>query len=598
MGSGDLVRRMYADFRGVDFRGGEVDLRRSPDSLNMWKDYRNPDGIRKRPYMVERYGPPIPPGGGGVPESNPGDGPIYSIDFCNFGEKQETLVVSGTNLYVWGKSPGRGLLLQQFAEPGNGKCTTFVFDNVWYLKGSYFFLQYDGTDAKKVEGYAPTTSIKRTPAGGGEPYQDVNLLTRRRKNTFVGDGESTEFYVDTNNLDTNEEVIVTVNGEVVEIAAGPGGLRIYKDSVILTEAPPKPLTDGQDNVCIEFSVLEENEWPYTARNKIDLCRIATVFDNRVFYSGNPYYPNTVWHSSMDDPTYVSDLDYYIEGQDNAPVKAMVPGNNALWVFKEPSQEHNSIFYHVPTIDSDYGKIYPSTHSNVSTGCVATGTNFNDDIVFFSDKGMEGIAGEVTTEQVVAHRSSMVDAKLVAEENYKNMILEEWNGYLLVIIGNKVYLADSRAMCQIDNHYEYEWYYWKLGYNVTCTRVHDGVLYLGCDDGVVYTLNENAGLTYDLPEAYWTTPLDKFANPQYLKTTNKRGCVIEASGNFDVYVKTNKSDWERVGEVSDVDDYRVCRIKRKKFKDIQLKFRSPQRPPRDFVLESATLECYIGGYIKR
>lgn len=595
MASGDLIPRMYSDFRGVDFRGGEVDLSRSPDALNMWKDYRHPDGIRKRPYMVEKYGIPTL---GGIPQTNPGDGPIHSIDFCNFGDNQKILVVRGTNLYAEGGGPERKLLLQQFAEPGRGKCSTFVFNNVWYMKGLYSYIRYDGNEVKDVEGYVPTTSINANPDGSGrEISQDVNLLTRRRKNTFVGDGTSTTFYLDTEDLDASVKPIATVDGVEVKLAEPSWGTS-GDNRIRLASAPGKPLTEGQGNVCIEFSVLEKEEWPNRAEDKIKLCTLATVFDNRVFFSGNPHYPNTVWHSSLDDPTYVSDLDYYIEGQDNAPVKAMVPGNNALWVFKEPSQEHNSIFYHVPTIDSDYGKIYPSTHSNVSTGCVATGTNFNDDIVFFSDKGMEGIVGDVTKEQVVAHRSSMVDARLLAEADYKNMILEEWEGYLLVIIGDKVYLADSRAMCQIDNHYEYEWYYWKLRYNVTCTRVNDGVLYLGCDDGVVYTLDENAGLTRDLPEAYWTTPLDKFANPQYLKTTNKRGCVIEASGNFDVYVKTNKSDWERVGEVSNVDDYRVCRIKRKKFKDIQLKFRSPQRPIAGFVLESATLECYVGGYIKR
>ena len=593
MGSGDLIQRMYTDFRGVDFRGGDVDLRRSPDALNMWKDYRNPDGIRKRPYMVEKY---VIPTLGGIPQTNPGDGLINSIDFCKFGNNQETLVVSGTNLYAWGKNPGRTLLLQQFAEPGAGKCTTFVFDNVWYLKGSYYFLRYDGTEAKKVEGYVPTTSIGRSPTGGGTPHEDVNLLTRRRKNTFSGDGESTQFYLDTDRLDTSFTPIVTVNGDAV--ALRDSWYTPWKNSIFLAEAPPKPLTEGQDNVCIEFSVLEENEWPHRAQDKINLCKLATVFDNRVFYSGNPHYPNTVWHSSLDDPTYVSDLDYYIEGQDNAPIKAMVAGNNALWVFKEPSPEGNAIFYHIPTVDAEYGKIYPSTHSNIGTGCVATGINFNDDIVFFSDRGMEGIAGEVTTEQVLAHRSSLVDKKLVDEENYKNMILEEWNGYLLVIMGNKVYLADSRAMCQIENHYEYEWYYWELGYNVTCTKVDDGILYLGCDDGIIYTLNENAGMSRDIHEAYWTTPLDKFMHPQYLKTTNKRGCVIEAAGNFGVYVKTNKSDWEEVGADSDVDDYRVCRIKRKKFKDIQLKFQSARSSLKDFFLESATLECYIGGYIKR
>ena len=38
MASGDLVTRVYTSFRGVDFRGEEVNLVRSPDSVNLWKD--------------------------------------------------------------------------------------------------------------------------------------------------------------------------------------------------------------------------------------------------------------------------------------------------------------------------------------------------------------------------------------------------------------------------------------------------------------------------------------------------------------------------------------------------------------------------------
>lgn len=325
------------------------------------------------------------------------------------------------------------------------------------------------------------------------------------------------------------------------------------------------------------------------RDRIDKCTLLQVFDNRVFFSGNKDYPNTVWHSSLDNPAYCSDLDYYEEGLDLAPVKALVAGNNALWVFKEPSQANTAIFYHNPVVDGEYGKIYPSTHSSISTGCVATGTNFNDDIVFASTRGIDGISGDITTEQVVGHRSTMVDRKLLTEEEYKDMLMEEWKGYLLVFTGKHVYVADSRGVFQNENHMEYEWFYWELDKNVTSTKVNGDVLYIGTEDGVYTLTDKESGLS-----SYWTTPIDKFDHPQYLKTTNKRGCVAEAIGSVEVYAKTEKTEWEKIGEYENVTDYFVSRIKRKKFKNIQLKFCSDTR----FSLESVTLECYIGGYIKR
>ena len=292
---------------------------------------------------------------------------------------------------------------------------------------------------------------------------------------------------------------------------------------------------------------------------------------------------------MNDPSYCSDLDYYNEGLDLAEVTGLVAGNNALWVFKEPSQANTTVFYHNPTIDSEYGKIYPSTHSSISTGCVAKAINFNDDIAFFSERGMEAINGDVTTEQVVAHRSSLIDRKLLAETNYKDMLLEEWEGYLMIFIDNKVYLADSRANFQNDNHMEYEWFYWDLNKKITCTKVHEGILYLGTNDGI-YTLTDTEANVV----SYWTTPLDKFKHPQYLKTTNKRGCIVEATGDLSVYAKTENTEWELIGTYENVTDYFTSRIKRKKFKDMQLKFHSDTR----FSLETATLEVFIGGYIKR
>jgi len=126
-------------------------------------------------------------------------------------------------------------------------------------------------------------------------------------------------------------------------------------------------------------------------------------------------------------------------------------------------------------------------------------------------------------------------------------------------------------------------------NITCTKVHNGILYLGTSDGI-YTLTDNEGDVV----SYWTTPLDKFKHPHYQKTTNKRGCVVEATGDIAVYAKTDKTEWELIGNNENVTDYFTSRIKRKKFKDLQLKFYSDTR----FSLETATIEVFIGGYIKR
>ena len=561
MASGDLITRTYGPFRGVDFRGEEVNLARSPESLNMWKDYSKTESISTRPEIeiLESF-----------------DTPVWGIFSYKAGDEDMLLVHSGTKLY---KIVG-GVRTEIYSGLNPARSLSFIFNEKWFFKDGLNYLVYDGTTIEEVIGYIPTTTISRNPAGGGTTYEDVNMLTSLRKNTFVGDGKSTEYYLDAQNIDSDYIPEITVDGSQVTAFV----LNAAEGKITFNSAPAAPLTDGQDNVVIQFRKTVSGH-----RDRINKCTLLEVFDNRVFFSGNQDYPNTLWHSSLNDPSYCSDLDYYTEGMDLSKIRSLVAGNNALWVFKEPSQANTAVFYHNPTIDAEYGKIYPSTHSNISTGCVGAGINFNDDIVFFGRRGMEAINGDITTEQVIAHRSSLVDAKLTAETDYKDMILEEWSGYLLVFIGTKVYLADSRAVFTNINHYEYEWYYWELSKEVTCTKVIDGILYLGTADGV-YTLTD---LTSPIT-SYWTTPIDRFGNPQFLKTTNKKGCVCEASGDLKLSVKTNKTEWEQVGQYNSVSDYFVGRIKKKKFKDIQIKFSSDTR----FCIETATLECYVGGYIKR
>lgn len=561
MPANNLIPRIYSNFRGVDFRGEEINLLRSPDALNIWKDYKETESIRTRPDLNALYN---------------FEDTVYGIFFYDVNGKKLHLIHSGTNLYKI--ENGERTVLYSGVNPS--RSDAFIFNNLWYFKDGANYLQYDGNEIKEVVGYVPTTSIARKPSGGGTIYEDVNLLTGHRKNSFLADGESTEFALDAQNIDEDFVPVVHVDDKEVTTFS----VDYAKGRIKFETAPSKPLTDGQDNVFVEFKKVVDGY-----RDIIEKCTLLQVFDNRVFFSGNEKQPNVIWHCSLSDPTYCSDLDYYNEGLDTAKVKGMVAGNNALWVFKEPSQANTTVFYHTPTIDSEYGKIYPSTHSSISTGCVGRAVNFNDDIIFFSERGMEGISGDITKEQMLGHRSTMVDRKLTAEKNYKDMHLEEWEGYLLVFIDNKVYLADSRGTFTNENHVEYEWFYWELAQDITCTRVNNGVLYIGTQGGV-YTLDNAESDVL----SYWTTPKDKFKYPQHLKTTNKRGCVAEATGDISVYAKTEKTDFELIGEYKNVTDYFVSRIKRKKFKDIQLRFHSQTR----FSLETVTLECFIGGYLKR
>jgi hypothetical protein len=68
-------------------------------------------------------------------------------------------------------------------------------------------------------------------------------------------------------------------------------------------------------------------------------------------------------------------------------------------------------------------------------------------------------------------------------------------------------------------------------NITSTRVKDGVLFL-CSNNKIYTLTKK---DTDI-EAYWTTLEDEFKYPQYYKSTNKKGCVVDCNGDGQYHIE--------------------------------------------------------------
>ena len=573
--SGSLITRNYKNFKGVDFsnRKDEVSLYRSPDALNVWKNYKSSNGrcIETRPdvELIDTF-----------------DNSIFGHFFYTINTVDHKIVHSGTSLIDVDMSTNeRKVIKENGMKPA--KSQAFISNNILFIKDGLNYLEYDGETLKEVEGTIPVTFINCKPAGGGVAYQDHNMLSAKEQNWFLADGEAVDYKLNDKEVNSIDKVWVD---DVLKTVGTDYTVDLVLGKVTFKKAPAKPNTEGKDNVKIEYTKNSQSK-----ADRIKKCTLLTVFDDRIFFSGNKDYPNYIFHSEFNgitgiaDPRYISDTDYYLEGIDTSAVKAMVAGNNALWVFKEPSQANTSIFYHIPNdiYNENVGEVqraYPSTHSSIATGCVGSAINFMDDIVFFSPRGMEGMQStDVTTEQLLAHRSDLVDSRLLNESNYKDMILQEWEGYLLVIIDNHVYLADSQP------ELKYEWYYWELNMNVTCTSVKDGVLYL-CGDNKIYTLTK----TDTSIEAYWTTLEDEFKYPQYLKTTNKKGCVIDAIGDITVSMKTDNNEYEKIKSYSNTKGYISHKKKKKKWKSISMKF-SSNKP---FSLYSATLESWVGGYVKR
>ena len=224
--SGTLITRNYSNFRGVDFSNKEVSLTRSPDSLNMWIDYKNSLGkcIETRP---------------GIELVSSFDNTIYGLFFYKVGNTEMFIVHSGTKLY---KMVG-DTKTELFTGMKPARSQSFIFNNIFYIKDGINYLKYDGDTISEVVGYIPTTSIARKPQGGGTIYEDINMLSAWRKNTFVGDGESTVYYLDSKGLD-GVSPIVKVN-DVALLPEAEFTYDLIEGTVTFATAPAEPYTDGR-----------------------------------------------------------------------------------------------------------------------------------------------------------------------------------------------------------------------------------------------------------------------------------------------------------------------------------------------------------------
>lgn len=159
----------------------------------------------------------------------------------------------------------------------------FEFGNqVYILSGEYYVC--NGASVQPVEGYIPTVFIN-TPAGvngGGTIYEEINMLTPKKKQTFNGDGTTKQFKI----AQVPDSIIsVKVNGVDAAYTAS-------SDIITITQAPAQ----GYDNVEICWSKDDGD------RDIIKAMRFGTVFggdvDTRVFLYGHPTYRNRVYYSAI------------------------------------------------------------------------------------------------------------------------------------------------------------------------------------------------------------------------------------------------------------------------------------------------------------
>jgi hypothetical protein len=326
----------------------------------------------------------------------------------------------------------------------------------------------------------------------------------------------------------------------------------------------------------------------------------------------------MWHSALNDPTYVPDTNYYNDGNDSNPIIGLLAGNNALAVIKGTNGTGQKVFIHTPTLDYEFGKVYPYTETGITEGGYKAAA-FKDEMIYLTDNGIESFVTTGKNTASLYHKSTLVDKKL-ANDTITNADMHEWRGYMCILIGDHMYLADSRQITSDFGTYEYEWYLWDnlISNEETAKKLfvyNDELFYYTTHNIVKYEGTNDDG---EAINSYWTTPKDIFGFSAYLKTVTKKGgsCFVKPIPNSKLKIAcitsrqsdaplaeytTSGFDFDEINFAdfafnTELTDLHFFRVKKKKISWFMLKFYTDELDT-PFGLYEATLEYVVTKYAK-
>lgn len=567
-------------------------------------------------------------------------------------EQVRFLVHTGDRLYWWNYPYFKG---SKRLRSGMNTALSRVtpFDGDYYIHDGRTYLKYKWDENKVVAVRDDNPTIPLTyrdipvEGGGGVAFQPLNVLTPWRKNTFICDGSKKTFQLVSSDptvpLDDATVKAWHLDTELTEGTDFTVNRAKNKQTVTFATAPAAPAFPGEAELTIQFA----QTMPVHTDGAIDKCTIAAVYDNRIFFAGNPDAPNQYYHTQANDASYVSASAYYTAGAASTGITGLEIIGSKLALYKRNDGSDATVFYleEMDTGEDLHPKAYPASSTLAGVGCIAPfgHLNFRDDPVFLSPYGLEAVGKmDYNSERVIEHRSTTVDGKLVNESGLENAYMKEWRGYLCCLVNGHLYLADSRQAYtkKSSGKMEYEWYYLDTvcGWDgdgeplpATVIASHGGRLYFGTPHGYIYQYNTDLRGDDDTAlrsEAYnndgrpifscWVLPYDDCGLPNRFKRTNRRGAKVDmkthSHGVVKIRTKTERTPYKDTLQAStgiftwgdtDFADYvfdtsdvttAYFKPKEKKFERITCMVYSDvlNRP---FGIHAIVYEVYASGYSK-
>lgn len=206
--------------------------------------------------------------------------------------------------------------------------------NMFYFNGKVFFQNgveykyYDGTTFADVStiAYVPTLTIATPPTGGGTLFEEINQLTPKKKQKFLGNGTATLYQLAETNIDATL-LIVTVNGAVKTETTDFTVNRTLGQVTFI--AAPANLSD----VIIQWEKASSSVPSLVLNNRFSVI-YGVGNGTTVFMWGNTTAKNRRTFSGVLDATYFPANNYTLIGSDEFAITDMQPQQGTLIIFKE------------------------------------------------------------------------------------------------------------------------------------------------------------------------------------------------------------------------------------------------------------------------
>ena len=478
--------------------------------------------------------------------------PIRGMYATNLGGTEYLLVATDGKLYYFLQSELENESNWDELEPtliGNiydRETTFFTFDKkVYILCGKY--MSWDGTTLKEVEGYTPLVFINTPPAGGGLIYDEINMLSGKKHQTFNGDGTSTVYHL-AQNFDVSDKSLDSIDKVIVgteEIDSSEYTVDLRDGTVTFNTAPEQ----GMDNVDIYWT-LDDGD-----RGIIEGMRYGTVFggdiDTRVFLYGNNEMPNRTYFSGIQDG--IPSVEYF-------PATAQVDIGPSNFALTDLTRQYDRLLATTNRPEAYYLTISTETLS-VTLSDNSTTTRLVPSVSTFP---LNEIHGNVAPGQgqlidnypVTIDKNALIIWKATNVRDEKNM--EDISQKIKYDLNN----LDLKLMKTLDHQAENQlWFgygnriYIFNYFNKTFSRIKtpddletfadlNNTVYMGLNDGRVVKWGEQFS-TFDgeTIHAHWEMNFDDF-DTAYLRKTMSRLWVLmqpQADSSAEISYITNRAE---------------------------------------------------------